>query len=159
MVDGEKMMDQNDPTASQKIKILVSVAPGDKKMAESFLKMGAMLGYVDKKSKLFVPKRIDKFGAAMSNSRSREKLTESRRNKDKESSKNDPNLILQKMKLNQSSPELTRVENANNVLKQTRNLSKISKDSNSNDNEFKRTFVESNVSDNRKVESRPDFTI
>lgn len=74
MINGERIIETESGSKSKKTKILISVGPGDKRNAESFLKMGAMLGYVDKKTKLFVPRNINKSGAVFSRSRSRKNL-------------------------------------------------------------------------------------
>jgi hypothetical protein len=79
MIDGERVVNssnkmQEQAQESERVKILITAKAQDRKQAETFLKQGAMLGYIDKKSKLFVPRLIDTNGAAISKSRSRDRI-------------------------------------------------------------------------------------
>lgn len=128
MIDGERIAnDAEYDSKAKKTKILISIGPGDKKKAEQLLQMGAMLGYVDKKTKLFVPRNIDKRGAVFSRSRSSEKFKKKKSKKSRR--ERNPLAEIKKTNLNESSPDLSRM---------MRNRSKSSKDI-----PYQRKFVDS----------------
>ena len=117
MIDGEMVVNEHGYCQPQKTtKILISVGPGDKRKAEQFLKSGAILGYIDKKTKLFVPRSINKEGAVFSRSRSSSKLEKMNKKKGTREGRG-ALLEIKKSKLNESSPVLQPLERSKDIIK------------------------------------------